>query len=212
MKNIKYILLILFLSFILFCTRPPRESIQGTYDPKTRIWLPQTYSFEKTKVFNSSFDEIWFTIIDFLSNSEMRIQSIDKASGVIILQEWTEMDIPICDCGHYTIKVKSYRGWKRRPVGEIVGPVTIYSTIYSKSIDTTHTEVKMVNDFRIIYRDRRGKGILDKSYKPWTEELIQSLLQPADEVECTSTGVLESWFYQMIEMRLLSPRGNSGAK
>ena len=189
---------------IIVCTRPPRESIRGTYDPKTLIWLPDTYTFDKSKTFNGSFDEIWSTIIDFLSTSEMRIQSIDKASGVIILQEWTEMDIAICDCGHYTIKVKTYRGWKRRPAGEIVAPVTIFSTIYCKSIDTAYTEIRMANDFRIIYRDRRGKGILDKSYKPWTEELIQSLLQPADEVECVSTGVLESWFYQMIELRLSS--------
>jgi len=197
------------LIFVLVCTRPPRESIEGTYDPQTLIWLPQTYDFEPIKVFNYSFDEIWFTIIEFLSSSEMRIQSIDKASNVIILQEWTAMDTAICDCGRYTMKVKTYRGWERRPTGRIVDLTTINSTIHCRSIDSTHTELKMANDFRIIYRNRRGKGILDKPYKPWEQELIQSVLHPADEVECVSTGVLESWFFQTIEEKLSAPNSAS---
>jgi len=80
------------LIFVLVCTRPPRESIEGTYDPKTLFWLPKQHDFEQTKTFDCRFDEVWSALTDVLYESDLSIKSWDKASGIIALQDWTTTD------------------------------------------------------------------------------------------------------------------------
>jgi hypothetical protein len=44
---------------------------------------PKAYNFEKSKVFNKSYDEVWGKIIKWFTVKGTPIKTIDKASGII---------------------------------------------------------------------------------------------------------------------------------
>jgi hypothetical protein len=196
---------IFLLGFYVFCTPPPREPIHGTYDPKTLFWLPDTYDFEKDKTFNYPFDDVWSALVDILREADMPITSSDKASGVITLHEWVTADTVIetryCDCGRHSFRIHTYRGWERRPFEQIDDPRIANTTFYVRSIDSLHTEVKVVNNFHISYRT--PTGLLEKPAKDWITALTESTYPPV--WRCTSTGRLESWFFHTLESKLLVP-------
>ncbi len=209
MKNLKFIFLTFLLIFIIFCTRPPKESIYGTYDPKTLFWLPDNYDLEEERIFNDSFDEVWTVLINILKEVEMPIASSDKASGIIALGEWVTTDTLIetryCDCGRYSFKIHTYRGWERRPEGQIHDPRIAHTTFYVTPIDSLHTEMKIVNKFQISYRS--ASNLLEKPAKDWFTGLVESTYPAV--WECTSTGRLESWLFQTMETKLSSQKSVS---
>lgn len=192
-----------------FALAPPRESIEGTYHPKTLFWLPTQHDFEKTKTFDYRFDEVWSALTGILYELDLSIKSSDKASGIIALQEWTTTDTLIesryCDCGRHSFKVRTYRGFERRPFEQIDEPRIASTTFYVRVRDSLRTDMKIVNKFHISFRT--AEGLLEKPAK----DLITGLTEFTypDVWPCTSTGSLESWLFQAIERKLSAPKSVS---
>lgn len=79
----------------------------GSYEP------PKQYDYQKKKIFNESYDEVWENIIEYFSMSNLPIENMEKASGFIkteINKNNLEEFQDSFDCGKLSssVKINSY--------------------------------------------------------------------------------------------------------
>lgn len=170
------------------------------------FFFPETYEFEELKVFDNPFDEVWSALLDALYESNTLVQNADETTGIISLQEWITTDTLVesryCDCGYHSFKVRTYRGWERKPTKQVDDPRIAQTVFYVKAQDSLHTEVKILNRFHISYATQTG---LFEKWLTGKDGGLAGTRYP-EFWECTSTGKFESQFFQMVETNLSLPK------
>lgn len=202
MKGYLVFLSIVPLTLFVFCTSVPKENIYGTYDSKTLLFYPETYEFQESKVFGKPFNEVWSAVMDILYESDMLIESTDKTTGVISLQEWITTDTLVetryCDCGSHSLKVRKYGRLIRKPQRQLDDPRTAHTAFYITAKDSVHTQVRILNEFHISYATQPSLA------EKWLKHGVAGLAETRypEFWKCESTGKLESQFFQMIDIQL----------
>lgn len=170
------------------------------------FFFPETHEFEKLKVFNNPFDEVWSALLNALYESNTLVQNADENTGIISLQEWITTDTLIesryCDCGHHSLKVRTYGALVRKPQNQLDDPRTVHTVFYVSSRDSVRTEIKILNEFHISYATQTSLG------EKWLKHGIGGLAETRypEFWKCESTGKFESQFFRMVETNLLLPK------
>jgi hypothetical protein len=74
---------------------------------------PATYDFNPTISLQGDYDEAWSAVVEYFAIASLPIQTIEKASGIIV-SSWldaTSPEDPFCDCG--TGEGVFIEGWRR---------------------------------------------------------------------------------------------------
>jgi hypothetical protein len=103
------------------------------------VSAPQTYEFEKTRVYQKPYDQAWTDLIEFFSGSNIQIKTIEKDSG-IIYAESTSFDPSFADCGS-------------APGDQVVANNAQFN-VFVRRLDEQLTQVTVNSDFRQV----RGGG------------------------------------------------------
>ncbi len=142
---------------------------------------PQTYQFDKSKVINKSFDDVWNKIIKWFGNNNTPIKTIEKASGLISTDFNLSADNikNAMDCGVF-----------KQNNNEIFVDYSGNFNIVVEEVNETSTRVT-INAFFFSFE---GEAVSENivSYK-----FVKT--NKSKKINCNSTGYLEKELFDFIE-------------
>ena len=107
---------------------------------------PKEYNFNKTRIYNQKFDDIWDKAIKYFTDNNIPVMSMDKNSGFIISEYLSKSNLTsdCYDCG---------KGFITNPLSDNHAKINVY--LKNSSHDSTEV---MVTTFFIADVDK-GKGL-----------------------------------------------------
>ncbi len=123
---------------------------------------PQTYSFEKSRKFDASFDDVWEGVISYFAENNISIKTLEKDSGLVVAEndhfpagELTKY----ADCGTNSMVTNAYATGKINVFIRAVGPDTTKIQTNAKFIQTAQSSW----DRSTIVTPCNSKGTLEQA-------------------------------------------------
>ncbi|MBX3584748.1 MAG: hypothetical protein KF810_22970 [Rhizobiaceae bacterium] len=95
---------------------------------------PKQYTFERTKTYSATKDEIWTRLISYFTSNNIQIKTIEKDSGVIYAER-SMVDASIADCGQGGLAADVVR--------------TGGLNVFVQSLEPNKTQVSVNSDYKI---------------------------------------------------------------
>lgn len=147
------------------------------------------------KLINATFDQTWSAVLRVISNENLLIKTIDKASGIITadMESWNKHNFSVLmDCGNYEFNYTDddyFSNFGTMSV-KIVNPkinINFFLQPASQNETIININVKGVAWWNVITKDKKTGA-----EAPLWSDAASSLGVPTNQIDCVTNGIVEN--------------------